>query len=95
MKQSENKEFKGYWYLYIHSKLKERSINNYISLNEAKNFLFEWRVPKQLRIIIIKELEQLGLIEFEDKYTIRFNRCNIDLDNLTNLYEDVGLVNLN
>jgi hypothetical protein len=89
LKQS---NFKGYWYIYIHSKLKERSINNELPICEVKSFLFEWRVPKNLRIVIIKELEQLGLIEIQNRNNVKFNNSNIDLDNLSNIFETVGIL---
>ena len=86
------KEFKGYWYLYIYSKLKERSINNTIPVVEAKNFLFEWRLPKWLRVVVIKEMENIDLIEIENKHTIRFNEIKLDLDNVSGIFNDVGLL---
>jgi hypothetical protein len=85
-------EFKGYWYLYIHSKLKERSINNTISICEAKNFLFEWRLPKWLRVVVIKELENLELIEIENRHTIKFNDSKVDLDDISYIFNNVGLL---
>jgi len=38
---------------------------NEISVKDAKKILFEWRIPKELRPVILKELEFLGLIEKE------------------------------
>lgn len=84
-------EFKGYWYFYIHSKLKERSINNQLNLNEAKSFLFEWRVPKWLRPVVLKEMENMELIKLENRNTIIFNKCDIDIDNISNIFNNVGL----
>jgi hypothetical protein len=86
------KEFNGYWYIYIHSKLRERSSNNLLDLNEAKSFLFEWRVPKNLRSVIIKELEQLELIEFIDRSTIKLKPCKNSIEDLTKVYINVGII---
>ena len=86
------KEFNGYWYIYIHSKLKERSNNNLLNLNEAKSILFEWRVPKNLRSVIIKELEQLELIEKIDKQTIKLKPCKHSIEDLTKIYIHVGII---
>ena len=87
-------EFKGYWYLYIHSKLRERTVYNELPITEAKSFLFEWRVPKQLRIVVLKEMEELGLIEILNRNTIKINKSNFDFDNINKIYEEIGLVNL-
>jgi hypothetical protein len=86
-------DFNGYWYVYIHSKLKERSNNNYLRLDEAKSFLFEWRVPKELRIVILKELEQLELIEIEKEF-IKLNNCKTKIDNINRVYSKVGIKGL-
>ena len=80
------------FYFYIHSELKKKYNGNYVSIKEAKSFLFEWRIPKPIRPIILKELEKLNLIEKEDRYTIKINESKIDMDNISQLYTLVGLL---
>ena len=84
-------EFIGCWYIYFHSKLKERSCNNMIKVDEAKNFLFQYRIPKNLRVIILKELESLGLIE-RDGTIIIIKNCPININNTSDLYFKAGLI---
>ena len=80
------------FYFYIHSELKKKYNGNYVSIKEAKSFLFEWRIPKPLRPIILKELEKLGLIEREDRYTIKLKESKIDIENISQLYSLAGLL---
>jgi hypothetical protein len=87
-------EFTGYWYFYIYSKLKERSTNNELNLVDAKSLLFEWRVPKNLRIVIIKELELMELLTIINRDTVKLNNFSIDMDNISKIYEQVGILSL-
>lgn len=86
------KEFNGYWYIYIHSKLKERSSNNLVRLSEAKEYIGEWKIPKPLRIVIIKELEQLDLIKIEKEF-ISIRPSKINIENISGIYSNIGILN--
>ena len=80
------------FYFYIHYKLKEKyRIATVISIKEAMKFLFEWRIPKEIRPIIIKELEILNLIERINKKTVKINESNFTLDDLREYYEAMGI----
>ena len=61
-------------YLYIHSKIYDMTKGEVISLKEGTSFLSNWRIPKQLRILVIKELEILGLVEKKGKLVIKVNK---------------------
>lgn len=82
----------GFFYFYIHSKLRERAKCNLMSLEEARTFLFEWRLPKHGRIIVLRELELMGLIERINKNTIRLMPTDFPLNNVSRLYDMVGLI---
>lgn len=82
------------FYLYIHTKLAERSTNSSLTYKEAVSYLHEWRIPKHIRIIIIKELELLGLIKRINRDFIELKRPDINLDNISELYSLVGLLSL-
>jgi len=53
-------------YLYFHSKIlnwkgKEMTEKEFLSC------LFQWRIPKTLRYVIMKEMEKMGLLKIEKK----------------------------
>lgn len=80
------------FYFYIHSKLKEKyRVGTMLSTKEVMKFLFEWRIPKELRPIIIKELEALELIERINKKTIKINTSDFTLNDVTEYYRAVGI----
>ncbi len=62
-----------------------------LSTKEAMSFLFEWRIPKELRPIIIKELAILKLIERTNKKTIKINDSDFILEDLRKYYKKLGL----
>ncbi len=53
-------------YLYFHSKIKEWK-GDKVKEKEFRNCLFQWRIPKNLRYPIMKEMEKMGLIKIEKK----------------------------
>lgn len=80
------------FYYYIHYKLKEKygEIAE-LSTKQVTSFLFEWRVPKNIRRIIIKELIMLKLIERIDKKTIKLNKSKFTLEDLREFYRIVEI----
>ncbi len=80
------------FYFYIHYKLKEKyRVATVLSTKEAMKFLFEWRIPKELRPVIIKELEILNLIERVNKKTIKINDSTFKIEDVRKFYEAVGI----
>ena len=80
------------FYYYIHYKLKEKyRVATVLSTKEVMKFLFEWRIPKELRPIIIKELEILQLIERVNKKTIKINDSSFTLSDLRKYCKAVNL----
>ena len=80
------------YYLYIHKKLKERSTADLMSIRDAVGYLAEWRLPKELRIAILKELEMMQLISKEDRNYIRINYSSIDISTVNKIYDLVGII---
>ncbi len=79
-------------YFYIHNKLKEKfSKGVVVTTKEAMSYLFEWRIPENIRPIIIKELEILGLIERVGRRSIKINSSSFELDDLREFYKELGI----
>jgi len=79
------------FYHYIHSKIKEKTLVNEISVKDAKKILFEWRIPKELRPVILKELEFLGLIEKRNCFDLIVKKSDIDLSDISKIYKMAGI----
>ena len=62
-----------------------------ISIKQAKVFLYEWRILKSIRPIIIKELELLGLVERVNKKNILLNESDFDEEDLFKYYSRTGV----
>lgn len=88
IKMKEKEEIPYILYLYIHSILyKQTNGSHIISLKDAKSFLFQWKIPKNLRAIVIRELELIGLIEKIDRITLEIKRPTINLDSPEDFFE--------
>ena len=80
------------FYFYIHYKLKEKfNVETVLSIKETTSFLFEWRIPKEIRPIIIRELELLNLIERVGKKYIKINNSKFDIDDMREFCKAVEL----
>ena len=84
----------GLLYISLHSLLRRKyGINRYISRKDfytilGKHFL----IPKNIRIIVIKEMENRGLVKQESKEDIKILDCNLDIENNTNeWFQKVGI----
>ena len=84
----------GLLYISLHSLLRKRvGINRYISRKDfytilGKHFL----IPKNIRIVVIKEMENRGLVKQETKEEIKILDCNLDIENDTNKwFQKVGI----
>ena len=79
------------FYYYIHYKMYKKYGEREISIKKAMHFLFQWRILKSLRPIIIKELELLNLVEKVNKKRIKLNRSTLDPNDVNKIYLDLGL----
>ena len=93
-KMNSKREIPCIFYLYIHSKIKEKCRGGKIKEKEATDYLHEWRIPRVIRVAMIKELETMGLVEKIDRAYLRVNPCVIEIDNVTKIYELVGILSL-
>lgn len=78
-------------YLFMHKKLKEKSINNFITKKESVMFLSHtFRIPKKYGYAVLKELEEFGLIRSSGD-SIEILKSKVDLDNTSDIFKRVGL----
>jgi hypothetical protein len=84
----------GILYLSLHNLLKKKyGINNIFPRKKmycelGKHFI----VPKNIRVCVIKELENFNLIRREDRDNIKLLDCEVDLEKDANLfYEQLKL----
>lgn len=83
-------------YLYLHLKIYQKTKGNHlISIKDAKSYLHEWRLPKKIRTIVIKEMELMGLVQKTNKNILEVKRplVNIDIyDNYFKVMQQVGII---
>ena len=79
------------FYLYLHSKIFEKSRGEDIKLNEVISYLFEWHIPKQIRYLIIKEMEILGLLKINNKYFIELNKPTFNIEEVNKYYGKLSI----
>ena len=87
---------RGILYLSLWNQVfKKVGVNKIITRNEffcilGKHYL----IPKQVRPLIIKEMESIGLLKRENKENIRVLECDINIEDknkIGELYRKVGL----
>jgi hypothetical protein len=78
------------YYLYLHSKIWE-SKGNFVSEKELKDYLFQWKIPKKMKILIIKELISMGLLEKDNRYNLKIKRPSFCLEDLNLYYQKFNL----
>lgn len=78
------------YYLYLHSKIWE-SKGSFVSEKELKDYLFQWKIPNKMRILLIKELISMGLLEKDSRYNLKINRPDFTLEDLNSYYVRYGL----
>jgi len=79
------------FYYYLHNILYEKYGEKETSIKTIKDFLFQWRIPKQIRPLIIKELEIFGLAKRINNRTIKLNKSYFDKDDISKLYSNAGM----
>lgn len=78
------------FYLYLHSKLFERARGYPLPYKEAKSYLFQWKIPRKLRPLILKELEILGLV-IKIKDMIEIERPKFKEEDCNGYYQELGI----
>ena len=79
------------FYFYLHYKLREKFKDMPVSTKEVMSFLFEWRLPTNIRPVIIKELEVLGMIERINKKIIKMRSSDFTPEDVREFYEAVEI----
>ena len=96
MEEKENKKELniGLLYISLHSLLRRRvGVNRYISRKDfytilGKHFL----IPKNIRIVVIKEMENRGLVKQGTNEEIKILDCDLNIDkDINSWYQKVGI----
>ena len=53
--------------------------------------MFEWKIPKRLRYLILKELELLGLIKLNGRRRTNIKEPIFDEEDLNEYYEELDV----
>jgi len=85
MKKKEDK-IPYVFYLYLHSKIFEKSKGEDMKLNEVISYMFQWSIPKQLRYLILKEMEKLNLLKITNKYNVELNKPTFSEEDIGKYY---------
>lgn len=85
------KEIPCVFYLYLHSKIFEKTRGEDIKLNEVISYMFQWSIPKQIRYLILKEMERLELIKIRDKYVVELNKPKFNIEDVNKFYHKLGI----
>ena len=80
------------FYFYLHSKLMENAKEDKMEMGELRWRLFQWKIPKELRTLIIAELIHLKLIDKLSQHEVRFNKSIFDINNLQRYYIELGII---
>jgi len=78
-------------YLYIHSRIWEAFKNDNVAICDVYSYLHEWKIPKRIRPLIIKEFELLDLIEKSGRYTLLIKRPCFKLDDCNVYYKKLNI----
>ena len=84
-------EIPNVFYYYIHSKLWELSKGYDIREKDVKGHLAQWRIPKNIKPLIIKELILLGLMKKNGRNIIRIQRPNFDESKIDKFYRELKI----
>ena len=79
------------FYLYVHYKIWDLIKGECISKKEFKKHLFQWKIPKELRPLIIKEMEMLGLIKKRGRYELKIVRPSFNDQSHKEYYEQFNI----
>lgn len=81
------KEIPCIFYLYVHSKMYSWASKIEVSKKDLRNYLFQWKIPRKLRPLIIKEMELMGLIKSTTKHKVEFVKPQFNEEDCNKYYE--------
>lgn len=79
--ETKKEEIPYIFYLYLHSKMWGLTEDGMISILEAKWLMHQWRIPKNIRHLILKEMEILKLIEKQGNL-LRLKKSDFNIEDL-------------
>jgi len=81
------------FYLCLHQRLKDNANRNgEISKKEFFRIVMKiYRIPKNLRYVILREMKNLHLLEELDTMNLKIAKTNQDLKDTSKIFKDVGL----
>ena len=91
--KKEKEEIPCIFYFYLHSKLKDATPDGLMSVKEAGWRMFQWKIPSNLRPLILKELERLKLVERIDRQNLKLLKSEFDIESLGKYYVELGIIN--
>jgi hypothetical protein len=91
VEEKEEKKIPCVFYLYLHSKIFEKSRGGDIKINEVISYMFQWSIPSNIRYLILKEMERLGLLKIKDKYIIELNRPKFNIEEVNKYYHKLNI----
>jgi len=71
MESQKKEEIPCIFYLYIHQKIYEWAGGKDKRIREVMSFLSEWKIPKEMKYLILKELEMLKLVKLNGTKRLR------------------------
>lgn len=86
----ENKDIPHVFYLYLHSKLFNAFKGEPHSVQDVKSYMFQWKIPRKLRPLVLKELELLGLLKI-NRVKVEFERPKFNEKEYNKYYHKLGL----
>lgn len=91
MQKNKRSDIPCIFYQYIHKRIYERAKGNNMKVSELISYLQEWRIPKQLRYLIIKELEMLGFITLNGRRRTEIHTPKFKEEDINYYYKDMGI----
>ncbi len=81
-------------YLLLQKRLKDKSdVDNRIKISKAKICIGHTKHPKKIRPVILKELEEFGLVRRINKFKMEVINCGAykKLEKTGDIYKELGL----
>ena len=89
----EREEIPCILYLYLQLRLDEKFRGQEKPLKEVLSYLHEWRIPKQLRPLVLKEFEMLGLLEKKERGIILIGKPEFSMEKVNDYYDKLNFYN--
>jgi len=91
-----DKDCKDIFYLYLHSEVSKHAFESgskdgTMPIAEAYYRMFQWKIPNNLKPIILKIWLNLGIVEKLDRRTVQFKKTDFNKNDLGSIYDKLGL----